>query len=186
MLYRELKPEDLKPELFQDFNRRQVVRDCWRREGDHWVIRPDPFIDDWTAAERAELLTELRELLVLGGFVYGCFCCGSLKGFVSVAFGHFGPQQEYMDMTNLHVSAEFRRSGIGTKLFLAAADWASAQGAGKLYLSAHSAAESQAFYRTLGCTDAAYPQQHHQEKEPFDCQMEYDLSLNRPYSEAKI
>ena len=60
-------------------------------------------------------------------------------------------------------------------LFLAAADWARARGAGKLYISAHSAAESQAFYRAMGCVEAQAYMRHHVEAEPFDCQLEYGL-----------
>ena len=41
--------------------------------------------------------------------------------------------------------------------------------------SAHSAIETQRFYRSLGCVDAAQPLQKHVEAEPFDCQLEYDL-----------
>ena len=39
----------------------------------------------------------------------------------------------------------------------------------------HSAIETQRFYRSLGCVDAARPQQKHAEAEPFDCQLEYPL-----------
>ena len=31
--YRDLSPGELSPELFAAFVRRQVVTDCWRREG---------------------------------------------------------------------------------------------------------------------------------------------------------
>ena len=65
--------------------------------------------------------------------------------------------------------------GIGRTLFLAAAEWAKEKGAKKLYLSAHSAAESQAFYRSIGCVDARIYSRKHVEDEPYDCQMEYAL-----------
>lgn len=42
-------------------------------------------------------------------------------------------------------------------------------------ISAHSAIETQRFYRSLGCVDAAQPLQKHVEAEPFDCQLEYRL-----------
>lgn len=68
-----------------------------------------------------------------------------------------------------------RRRGVGRWLFNAAADWAKAQGAEKLYISAHSAVESQAFYSAMGCVDAAEYQQSHVDEEPFDCQLEFKL-----------
>ena len=65
-----------------------------------------------------------------------------------------------------------RGKGIGTALFLAAKEWAKTRGARKLYISAHSAIETQAFYRKMGCVEAAVYNQAHVEAEPYDCQLE--------------
>ena len=51
----------------------------------------------------------------------------------------------------------------------------SEKGAGKLYISAHSAVESQAFYKAMGCVEAKEINAAHAEKEPFDCQLEFSL-----------
>ena len=67
-----------------------------------------------------------------------------------------------------------RGTGIGKKLFNAAKDWANKHGAKKLYISAHSAVETQAFYKAMGCTEAQVYNQKHTEAEPFDCQLEKD------------
>lgn len=69
-----------------------------------------------------------------------------------------------------------RRQGIGRLLFREAVSAAARMGAEKLYISAHSAAETQAFYRGLGgCLDAREILQFHADKEPYDCQLEYLL-----------
>ena len=107
--------------------------------------------------------------------MYAAFYEGSLKGFVSVERELFGGEQRYLDLSSIHVSRDMRHGGIGTKLFLAAVRWAGDQGAGKLYISAHSAAESQAFYRKLGCVEAEVYNQDHVMREPFDCQLEYRI-----------
>ncbi len=44
--YRKLNQDEINIKLFSQFCRRQVVTDCWRREGDAWVIKADPFTDD--------------------------------------------------------------------------------------------------------------------------------------------
>ena len=80
-----------------------------------------------------------------------------------------------MDLTNIHVSEDVRRRGIGKKLFEEATFWEKKQGAEKIYISAHSAVESQAFYKAMGCVEAKQYQQKHVEQEPFDCQLEYSL-----------
>ena len=175
MIYRTLNISELNRELFADFIRHQVVNDCWRRENDAWVIKPDPFTDDWSEEDYQELLTHLREICLSGGFIYAAFWHGKLKGFVSVAPGRFGNKKEYMDLTNIHVSEDMRRKGIGKTLFLAAAAWARDQGAEKLYISAHSAVESQAFYHSMGCIEATQYQQGHVDKEPIDCQLELSI-----------
>ena len=62
--------------------------------------------------------------------------------------------------------------GIGSVLFRAAAGWARSHGGRKLYISAHSAVESQAFYHKMGCVEAVQYNREHVEKESFDCQLE--------------
>lgn len=68
-----------------------------------------------------------------------------------------------------------RRRRIGRALFFEAAAAAREKGAQGLYISAHFAAETQAFYRGLGCRDAEEILSFHAEKEPYDCQLEYLL-----------
>ena len=75
----------------------------------------------------------------------------------------------------LHVSEDMRGKGIGRTLFRSAMDWARERGAAKLYISGHSAVESQAFYRAMGCVEAREYNQSHVEKEPCDCQLECPL-----------
>lgn len=173
--YRILQEQEIDRKLFDAFVRRQVVDQCLRRENDTWVIRSDPFVDDWTDADYRFLADCLRNTVRTGGFVFGAFSDGQLKGFVSAESGLFGGENRYCDLTSLHVSQDMRRNGIGKALFLAASEWAKKQGAKKLYISSHSAIETQRFYRSMGCVDAAEYNQKHVEAEPYDCQLEYVL-----------
>lgn len=173
--YRILQNHEIERGLFLSFIRHQVVDQCLRRENDHWVVRSDPFIDDWSEEDYRILIDCLHNTVHTGGFVYGAFLDGKLKGFVAVENGFFGGENRYYDLSALHVSEDMRRNGIGKALFLAAADWAKKQGAKKLYISAHSAIESQAFYCSMGCVEASEYNQKHVETEPYDRQMEYVL-----------
>ena len=170
--YRNVTQQELNREWFDGFIRRQNVTKCWRKEKGKWVVQEAPFVDDWTEQDYQELLSSLRSTVARGGFVYAAFCGRLLKGFVSVEPGLFGGRHRYLDLTNLHVSEDMRRQGIGAALFAAAKAWAKQNGARKLYLSAHSAVETQAFYHKMGCVEAVVYQQKHVEAEPFDCQME--------------
>ena len=58
------------------------------------------------------------------------------------------------------------------KARLLAKKWAKQKGAKKLYISAHSAVESQAFYKSMGCVEAEVYNQKHVEDEPYDCQLD--------------
>lgn len=175
IVYRDLKDTELSMELFDSFERRQVVSDCWRRENGQWVIRHAPFIDDWSTEDYGVLIRCLRDTIRSGGFVCGAFAEGRLKGFAAVLPEIFGGENRYMDLASLHVSQDMRRKGIGRALILKAKEWARQRGAGKLYISAHSAVESQAFYRRMGCVEAKLYHQKHVEEEPFDCQLELEL-----------
>lgn len=170
--YRELVESELNRELFRNFIRHQVVTKCWRREAGKWIIRDDPFIDDWTEAKYAQLVLCLHNTVHTGGVVYGAFCDNTLKGFVSVEGGLFGGENRYLDLSSIHVSEDFRHQGIGAVLFQEAKQWEKEHGAKKLYISAHSAVESQAFYQKMGCIEAAQYQMDHVEREPWDRQLE--------------
>ncbi len=173
--YRELNATEIDRELFSGFIRRQVVNDCWRKIDGKWVIKSDPFIDDWSEDDYAFGIKCLKNTVSTGGVVYGAFSDNVLKGFASVEPQLFGGVQKYLDLTSIHVSADMRGSGIGRELFTKACDWAREHGAEKLYISAHSAVESQAFYKAMGCVEAEVYNEEHVRAEPFDCQLERKL-----------
>ena len=173
--YRVLNSDEICRELFSDFIRRQNVTKCWRRHDGKWTIQDAPFVDDWTEDDYRVLISCLKNTVSSGGFVYGAFRDGKLKGFVSVESDWFGGEYEYLDLSSIHVSEDLRKNGIGRVLFLAAKEWAIKKGAKKLYISAHSAVESQAFYKSMGCVEAKLVNKRHVKEEPFDCQLEYEL-----------
>ena len=173
--YKILQEHEINCQLFHAFIRHQIVDQCLRYENGTWVVRSAPFIDDWSEEEYEILVDCLRNTIHTGGFVCGAFFNDELKGFVSVENGLFGKKDQYYDLSSIHVSEDMRRHGIGKNLFLIAAEWARKQGAKKLYISAHSAIESQAFYHSMGCVDAVECNQKHIEAEPYDRQLEYIL-----------
>lgn len=173
--YRTLAEDEIHRALFHDFIRRQVVTTCWRKEKGEWIVKDAPFVDDWTPQDYDQLIECLKNTICTGGFVYGAFDDGKLKGFAAVLPELFGGENRYMDLAAIHVSEDRRGQGIGTSLLQAAKQWAKKNGAGKLYISAHSAVESQAFYRKMGCVEAKAYCQKHVDEEPFDCQLELEL-----------
>lgn len=173
--YRRLQEQDLSRSLFRAFVRRQVVTKCWRKTDGVWHVVDAPFVDDWSEEDYQTLVSCLRRTVATGGFVCAGFHQGALKGFVSVESVLFGQARRYLDLSSLHVSADMRGHGLGTALFSAAGAWARRHGAQSLYLSAHSAVESQAFYKAMGCVEAREYDWRHVDAEPYDCQLECPL-----------
>lgn len=174
-MIRRIDKEEINLALFREFRRHQVVTKCRRKTAAGWVIVDDPFVDDWTERERQLLVGYLRGTLESGGVVFGDFEDGLLKGFASVEAGFTGSRGQYLELSCIHVSEEYRGRGIGRALMARAKQWAKAAGAEKLYISAHSAVESQAFYSAMGCREAEEYNPASVEKEPCDCQLELPL-----------
>lgn len=175
IIYKNLSEDEINIDLFSAFIRRQVVNKCRRRENGKWVIKDDPFIDDWSRDDYKYLVSCLKNTAATGGLVCGAYYNGLLKGFVSVESEMFGGDNKYLDLTSIHVSEDLRGNGIGKCLFAYAKGFAKQKGAKKLYISAHSAIETQEFYRKTGCVEAKEYNKRHVEIEPFDCQLECEV-----------
>lgn len=172
---RPLTPDELSPSLFSSFDRYQKVTRCQRKENGAWVLRDIAFVEQWDKNDYLHLTESLKETLRTGGEVIGAFQNGALVGFASVENKPFGSCGQYLQLSSLHVSYGLRGMGIGRLLFTKAAELARERGAKKLYISAHSAEETQAFYRAMGCREAEEYNRALHEREPCDCQLEYPL-----------
>lgn len=160
-------------DLFRHFNRYQEVTKCWRREQGIWVLKEESFAEDWSEAQYEFLVKCLKNTVNTGGLVLGAFTEEKLVGFASVESRHFGSAGQYVQLSCIHVSNEFRGEGLGKQLFQYASYGAKKLGAEKLYISAHPAQETQAFYHTMGCVEAG--EYDGELAEQDDCQLEYAL-----------
>ena len=120
IIYKNLQENEISRELFRHFVRHQTVVKCRRKENGKWIIKDDPFIDDWSEADYKFLVSCLRNTAATGGLVYAAFCEGVLKGFVSVEPKLFGGNHRCLDLSSIHVSEDMRGKGVGTALFRAA------------------------------------------------------------------
>lgn len=175
MNIRELTENEITLELFKGFRRHQKVEKSMRKIDGKWIAVDTVFVDDWGAAEYEELVRCLKNTVNTGGVVYAAFEGERLLGFSSVESEFLGSQKQYLELSSIHISEEFRGKGIGKQLFNRAREWAKNHGAKKLYISAHSSVESQAFYKAVGCREAEEYSAPHVEKEPCDCQLEADV-----------
>lgn len=174
-VYKKLEADDCTSDLLKDFNRYQKVTRCWRKENDERIIIDHAFIEDWDATQKIKETEKIKVSLADGGVALGAYFAGKLIGFTNVTGVSFGTKGQYLNLANLHVSKEFRGQGIGRALFQRACTAAAELGAKKLYISGHSAVETQAFYRSMGCVDAEEINPELFAIEPFDCHLEYNL-----------
>ncbi len=177
--YRQLTGEMVTPEFLDGFDRYQEVKRCLVKDCDQWVLQDLAFIEDWNPERKREIAAELHNCLVQYGLAYGAYCGSLLVGFASLSPIRFGSRSQYMQMTMLQVSYEYRGRGIGKQLFRLICDAAAQAGAERLYLSTHTAEESQAFYHAMGCVDAQEINHTLADLEPYDRQMEAVLSQGK-------
>lgn len=173
---RKMTSDEITIELFKNFSRHQKVTKCWRKINGEWVTVEVSFEENWDKQRFAELVEELKETINTGGAVFGGFENEMLKGFVACEGKPMGSRGQYLELSIIQVSEDLRGSGMGKALFSEVKAWAAARGAEKLYISAHSSVESQAFYKAVGCVEAEEYSAPHVENGPFDCQMEYVLT----------
>jgi len=151
------------------FDRRQVVTYVYRPVDGRLQPFLEPFEEDWSPARRREKAAEILsgDVIAYGALENG-IVAGALQLLPELNDGR-------MLLASLHVSAPFRRQGLGRALFEAAKAEARSRGARALYISACSAVETIDFYTAMGCVVSPAPIPALVEDEPFDIQLECPL-----------
>ena len=174
-VYQRITAGNFTPASLDGFVRRQEVRECWRRVEGQWKLLPIAYVEDWSLEDRRRRAESILQCVKDGGLVYGAWEGERLIGFAQLSGPRFGSRNQYIDLARFHVSEPFRRQGIGKELFRLACQGARELGAERLYISAHSAQETMAAYRALGCVEAEEIYWPLARKEPCDVQLEFRL-----------
>lgn len=175
IVIRKLELKECTFDLLAKFNRYQEVKRCWRKENGEWQLKNISFIENWDNNRKLAEIQAFRNCVNAGGIVICAYVNDSLIGFASILNNLFGNKCNYIRLGMLHVSFEFRNKGIGKKLFEQICYEARNLGATKLYITAHSSEETQAFYKAVGCYETVELNQELYDEEPFDCHLEYKL-----------
>ncbi len=173
--YKRLDNTNFSGHSLDGFVRRQRVTECWRKADGGWQLVPNVYEENWSQAQRREIAEDVAHHINLDQTGFGAFDGERIIGFATVSHRIFGAAARYVQLVCFQISEEYRRQGIGRKLFSLACEEARRLGADKLYISAHSSKESQAAYRALGCGFAEEINEELAAAEPFDIQMEYRL-----------
>ena len=173
--YQRLNADNFTGHSLDDFVRRQTVTECWRKIAGDWKLVPNVYEENWSQVQCREIAEEVAHHCNLDQTGIGAFDGKRIIGFATVSHRLFGAAARSVQLVCFQISEEYRRQGIGRKLFPMACEEARRLGADKLYISAHSSQASQAAYRALGCTPAEELNEGLAAEEPFDVQMEYRL-----------
>ena len=174
--YRQLSTGYITLDMLNQFNRYQKVEKSWRKKNGEWVLVDNPYVEEWDEVKKQKLATDdFSQIINSGGVLFCAYDGDKLIGFSGIDGNFIGSRNQYLWLVYLHVSYEYRGKGIGRKLFLLTANAAKRLAARKLYISANSSKESQAFYRSIGCVDTEEVIPALFEAEPYDVHMEYVL-----------
>lgn len=176
---RTVEASELHENALDDFNRHQVTNRVLYRSGEQYLYKEDHFIDSWDGKKKKQIAHHLYSCAASGGIVGGAFSGGRMIGFACVENIGFGKCNEYLELSFLHVSGEFRNRGIGRQLFELCCEGARSKGAKKLYIASHPAEETQQFYGSIGCVIATEMNKDIYDKQPLDIQLEFELELYR-------
>jgi predicted N-acetyltransferase YhbS len=165
----------LRAEIQQVWNidRSEVIDGIYHLENGTLVLRPQPLVvTGWPPGEAEKYTPILLDCFDRGGWFYGEFDGVRMVGVVVLESRFIGARKDQLQLEFLHVSASYRNSGLGRRLFELARSIARERGARRLYISATPSRNTTNFYLRLGCTVAAQPDRELFEREPEDLHLE--------------
>lgn len=147
------------------FERKQEVKNVYRKIGAEYTLVSMPYTEDWSLEKKREAARDISS----NDFIsYVALDGDKTAGFIGLKKQL---TDSYMIVDLMQVSAEYRRMGIGKKLFDMGKLEAKKAGAEALYISACSSEETIAFYKAMGAVVTDEPIKEIADDEPHDLQM---------------
>ncbi|EDL66775.1 GNAT family N-acetyltransferase [Bacillus sp. SG-1] len=171
----DVQSQDIQETMLDEFNRSQETKKVVKELDGILYQETDYFIDDWSLERRREIANHFKNVVTEGGAVILAVVEEKVVGFAVIEPASFGKTAVYKELSYIHVAREARGKGIGAYLFTAAKNKAREMGADKLYIGAHPATETQAFYKKMGCTLAKEINTEIFQREKLDIQLEVSV-----------
>lgn len=160
-------------DFLKGFNRYQETNEVLYYHEGSLLRRVDKFTESWQEEKLVEVSRYLRETAKKGGIVYAAYSGKHVIGFTCIENYMF---EGYINLPYIHIDHRYRGRGVGKELLLFIGLEALMKAAKYLYISAHPAVESQAFYERMGCKLVSNVNKKLLEVEPLDIQLELPLS----------
>jgi predicted N-acetyltransferase YhbS len=163
--------------LIWQIDRREVIENIYYLREGKLVLEPEHYeMQGWPPGEAEHYTPILLDCYERGGIFWGAFEDEKLIGVAILESKFIGSQQDTLQLKFLHVSRDFRKQGIASKLFKLAIEKARAMGAKKLYISATPSEHTVNYYMRLGCVLAKEVDPELFALESEDIHLEYVLS----------
>ena len=151
---KELTINDISIGILLNFNHHQVITKKWVNRNNNWELSDCSDLRKWNEEKRIRISGYLRQQIGRGGSVVAAFDSNILVGFCCLDGRLAGNTADYANMTMLFVDDNWKRCGVGRKLFERICMCAAKMKAEKLFISAIPSLETIAFYFKMGCEDA--------------------------------
>lgn len=174
MLFRELERDEV--ERVWAIDRREVIDSVYTLEDGELVLRPERYdMRGWPPGAEEVTTPILEDCFERGGTFFGAFDEGRLVGVAVLDNAFMGRDGDQLQLVFLHVSRDYRKRGLGRRLFEQAVERARELDASYLYVSATPSENTIGFYLHLGCAVAEEVDEALFELEPEDIHMVYRI-----------
>lgn len=126
---------------------------------------------NWSKDEYFEIIKRYEYELENGGTAFGAYVGDKLIGFGVLAHKFRGKEQNQLQIDLMYVTREYRRQGIGSRIFDELSKVAINRGAKYLYISSTETVSAVNFYSSYGSTLTSEADEELFEKEPYDIHM---------------
>ncbi|MFU8796068.1 MAG: GNAT family N-acetyltransferase [Dehalococcoidia bacterium] len=168
---RELRRDEL--EQVWQIDRREVIENVYYLEDGVLVLRPEYYdMQGWPSGETDASTRLFYDCFDRGGWFCGLFDADKIIGVVILEGSFIGKNGDQLQLKFLHISRDYRRNGLGRRLFELARAKARQSGARRMYISATPSENRVKFYLGVGAAVTDEPDPDLLELEPADIHME--------------
>ena len=174
MEVRRLGPQEIS--LLWRIDRREFIANIYRARGGELVLEAHNFdVPGWKEGHEAEVRPRLLAVLERGGRAWAAFDGDIVAGGAVVDVKRVGVGKDLIQLEWLHISRDYRRTGLGAMFIEKAKDVARECGAAGVYISATESENTVHFYRSRGARLVPEPDAELFELEPKDIHLEIRL-----------
>ena len=147
---------DIHPEMLEAFNHRQVISQKWVKNRERYELTETNEVREWSKEKKIWISQYLCQQISRGGAAVGAFSNSKIIAFACLDGILKGKSEKYANLTMLFVDDEWKRKGIGKRLFRQICLCGQNIGADKIFISAIPSYETVLFYFGMGCSDTQY------------------------------